>query len=138
MKELSKKNLCIIWAIVSILLGVIYEVVCSKMQVYPKFSIDRIFIVFLIAMFAGMHIIFGIKKLYNFIIEKRYIIAGICLVVFTVLGYTGSSIGALSSWILEDDANNTILGTYRFIRSDEYGIEALMSASQKTNRNEAN
>lgn len=134
MKELSKKNLCIIWGIVSIIFGIIYQLVCSYIGVYANCGIDRIIIVATIVMFIGLHIIFGFKKLYDFIIEKRYLIALICLIIFTILGYTGSSIGAISSWILEKESNNTILGTARTIRSDEYGVEALMAGMQKNTR----
>ena len=131
MKELSKKNMCIICGIISIILGFIYHVACNYFGIYTNFVADRIIIAAAISMFVGLHVIIGFKKLYDFIIEKRYIIALICLIVFTILGYTGSSIGAISSWILEKENNNTILGTYRTIHSNEYAVEALMASMQK-------
>lgn len=133
MKEMSKKTSCLIWGIISIFFGIGYEFICQKLEVYKNFSGDRIFIIAMITLFVGLHVIFGFKKLYNFIIEKRYIIAGIALIVLTILGYTGSSIGTLSQWIVEPEKDNTLLGSYRFIRSDEYGVESLISANQKNN-----
>ena len=72
------------------------------------------------------------KKIIDFIIEKRYIIALFFLTLFTVFGITGSSIGAITRWILEPEKANNIIGTYRFIRSDEYAVETPLMIAQKT------
>lgn len=134
MENLSKKTSTVIWTIVSIIFAVIYTVVCENLNVYQNtLYIERTIIVFAIVEFIGLHIIFGIKRLWNFIIDNRYIIALIMLALFTVLKISGSSMGAVTNWILEPEKNNTILGTYRFIRSDEYGVDTLLTASQLKN-----
>lgn len=131
MKELSKKSSCIVWAIISIIFGIVYNFACNKFKVNTNYDIYRIIIASLIAMFVGLHVIFGFKKLYEFIIDKRYIIALILLVLFTVFGINGSSIGANSMFILEPEKNNCILGTFEYIDSDEYAVEAPFSIYQK-------
>ena len=134
MKEISKKNSIILWTIISVILAIIYTVVCKNLQVYPNsLYIERTICVFGIIEFIGLHIIIGFKKIWDFIIEKRYTIALVLLVIFTFLGFNGSSMGAITNWILETNRNNTILGTYRFIRSDEYAVDTLFTASQLKN-----
>lgn len=73
------------------------------------------------------------KKIVDFIIEKRYLIALICLALFTVFGITGSSMGAITNWILEPEKANNLIGTYKFIRSDEYGVDTLFTVGQLNN-----
>lgn len=70
------------------------------------------------------------KKLIDFILEKRYWIALICLALFTVFGLSGSSMGAITNWILEPEKANNIIGTYKFIRSDEYAVDTLLTSGQ--------
>ena len=134
MKEINKKNSVIIWTIISIILAIIYTIVCKKFQVYQNsLYIERTICVFGVIEFIGLHIVIGFKNLWDFIIEKRYIIALVCLLSFTFLGINGSSMGAITNWILEPNKNNTVLGTYRFIRSDEYAVDTLFTASQLKN-----
>ena len=133
MKEVSKKTGVIIWSIISIIFAVIYTLICKNIEIYNNLYLERILVVFCIAEFLGLHVIIGFKNLWDFIIDKRNIIALICLVLFTVLEFNGSSMGAINSWILEKDKDNTILGTYKFIRSDEYAVDTLFSASQIKN-----
>ena len=129
MKEVSKKTGVIIWSIISIIFAVIYTLICKNIEIYNNLYLERILVVFCIAEFLGLHVIIGFKNLWDFIIDKRNIIALICLVLFTVLEFNGSSMGAINSWILEKDKDNTILGTYKFIRSDEYA--AIFNFSKK-------
>lgn len=134
MKEINKKNSVIIWTIISIILAIIYTIVCKKLDVYQNsLYIERTICVFGFIEFIGLHIVIGFKNLWDFIIEKRYIIALVCLLIFTFLGINGSSMGAITNWILEPNKNNTVLGTYRFIRSDEYAVDTLLTASQLKN-----
>lgn len=73
------------------------------------------------------------KKVIDFVLEKRYWIALICLALFTVFGLSLSSMGAITNWILEPEKANNIIGTYRFIRSDEYAVDTLLTAGQLHN-----
>ena len=134
MKEVSKKTGVFIWSIFSIIFAVIYTLICDKIGVYNNnLYFERITVVFAIAEFFGLNIIIGFKNLWDFIIEKRYIIALICLVTFTLFEFSGSSMGAVTSWILEPEKNNTVLGNFRPIRSDEYAVDTFFSVSQIKN-----
>lgn len=132
MKELNKKTSIIIWTFLSLIFALAYVIVCKKIGIYKNtLYFERIVFVFLIVEFIGLNIIIGIKKLWDYIIKKRYIIALIILALFTVFGISGSSNGAVTSWILENEKNNVILGNVRFINSDEYGIETPFAILQK-------
>ena len=125
----TQKKKVIILGIISIILSII----CVFVKKYDTFLVDRIIIFSFIIFFCGLHFIFGFKTLYNFIIKYRYRISAILIILFTILGYSGSSIGILSHHILEQDKNNTIIGVPRGINSDEYALETLISISQKNN-----
>lgn len=134
MKNLSKKTSIILWTIISVALAFGYTAVCDKLNVYNNsMYIIRTICTFGIIDFIGLHFIIGFKNLWDYIIDKRYVIALILLVLFSVLGVSGSSMGAITNWVLEPEADNTVLGTYRFIRSDEYAVDTLLSASQIKN-----
>ena len=132
MKEVSKKTGIIIWTIISVILGIIYAVICKKLNVYYNdLHIQRAIFASVISEFVGLNLIIGLKNLWDFIIKKRYLIALICLVLFTVFGISGSSMGGTGTWLLEQDKDNTISGLYRFIRSDEYAVELPFAIAQK-------
>lgn len=134
MKEVSKKTGIIIWTFISIFLGIGYALICKKFNVYHNnLFVERIIAVFLISEFIGLNVIIGFRKLWDFIIDKRYIIALICLVLFSVLGINGSSMGANTFWILEPENSNVILGNFRYICSDEYAVEVPFAIEQKNN-----
>lgn len=76
------------------------------------------------------------KKVIDFVLEKRYWIALICLALFTMFGLSLSSMGAITNWILEPEKANNLIGTYRFIRSDEYAVETPFMIEQKNSGNE--
>lgn len=135
MKENTKKIVKSI--IVSIIFSVILNIIFLKTNLYTnnEFLLDRMFLIFCITEYVILHFVFGIKKLYDYIIKKRYIIAAIFLIITTLLSYNGSSMGALSNNILEQEKNNTLLFRERKENSQEYGIETLFSISQKSNNN---
>ena len=132
MKEISKKTGVTIWTFISIFLGIGYALICKKFNIYHNnLFIERTILISLISELFGLQVIIGFRNFWNFIIEKRYIIALICLVLFTVFGISGSSMGATNTWLIEPDKDNTILGSYRYIRSDEYAVEVPFTTAQK-------
>jgi len=132
MKKEVKDILILI--IVSIIFSLIYQyVIVNIYEMKASFSIDVSIIIALIMTFIGLHFVFGLKRLYDFIINHRYKIALVLVIVFTLLNYSGSSIGIFSGLILEDEKNNTVFGTYRRLHSDEYAIETLGAISQYAN-----
>lgn len=119
---------------ISIILAIIYEVFMKFIiKIETNYLIDKIIVDSFIFSFIGFHITFGIKNLYDFIIEHRYKIAIICVIVFTLLGYSGSSNGVLTNWFFEKEKSNVLFGANRSIRSDEYGLETPLAVSQKYN-----
>ncbi|MCI8277470.1 MAG: hypothetical protein HFJ46_06115 [Clostridia bacterium] len=78
-------------SIISLILSIILNFIFLKTGIYDKENIiDRCLIIFLIIDFIGMHFSFGIKKLYNYIIDNRYIISGILLIFLTLFSYTST------------------------------------------------
>ena len=58
-------------SIISLILSIILNFIFLKTGIYDKENIiDRCLIIFLIIDFIGMHFSFGIKKLYNYIIDN--------------------------------------------------------------------
>ena len=120
---------------ICIILSVILEItIFSKM--YVSMAVDRAFIVTCALFFISMHFIIPLKKLYNFIYEKRYIIAIVTLLLVVLLGYSGSSINMYNQYIPSDGKENTeVLGRSRGIRSDEWAVNTPLSFSQNMYEN---
>lgn len=99
------------------------------------FSIFRYLVFTLILLFLSFNLIFDLKKMWNFIYEKRYLI-GIVLFAFVVAcGFHGSSISVFNYLIepkYDIESSKTLIGEERFIRSDEWDVTSLMVLSQTT------
>lgn len=106
---------------------------------YPEFiSNNRIMLVSLIFIYIGMHFVFKISKMYEFIHKNRYKIACAFLLFVTVFKYSGSSIVNFNSIVQpnhDDRRYHTLLGTPRMIRTDEWATSTtyILSQSQGTN-----
>lgn len=128
----------IIGLIISILLSFVGEkVVFEKM--YDYFSFDRIFIFTGILFFIFLHFIFEVKKIYDIIYNKRYIIAIISFVLIVILGYSSSSITNYDVYIQGNDTKASfkpILGKQRPIRSDEWAVNTPLIFSQQNSQGE--
>lgn len=119
---------------ISIILSIIYEVLLKFVfKVETNYIVDKIIVDSFIFCFVGFHITFGISEVYDFIIKHRFKLAIICIIVFSLLQYSGSSNGILTMWVLEPEKSNTLFGTNRGIRSDEYALETLLAVSQEKN-----
>lgn len=86
---------------------------------------NRAYILFLVLVFGGLHFIIPIKKMYNWMFDKRWLL-GIALLIFlTANRYHGDSIGYYSDVIQpgsEGESAHSILGSTRPIRSDEFVV----------------
>ena len=93
---------------------------------------DRLPIFFCIIAFIGIHFIFKLEKIYNFIFKRRFVIAFIFLIYVIIMGYSGSSIGIYNEIIQpqNDKYVTPILGQYRGIRSDEWVVSTPVFISQ--------
>ena len=67
----NKKVKLILTTFISIIIPLIIEKYYFNTQ---SFSIDRFIIGFLLILFIGLHFVFDIKKIWNVIYKKRYII----------------------------------------------------------------
>ena len=119
----------IIFAILSILISGLLE----KFYFTAQYNIERDILVALFVFYIFSHFIFDINKMYDFIYRKRYIIAGVTLVIFTILGYHGSSISYWDNYIQSSyskEEYQPILGQARAIRSDEWVVNTPLDLSQ--------
>lgn len=97
MKELMKKIVKLLIFVLVITLITSFVLVKLNMLSINNI-IDALIILCFINIFIGLHFIFGAKRLYEYIIKNRYLISGIILIFFSVLGYSGIS---------QDIGNNT-------------------------------
>ena len=123
-----------------ILISFIFPLLVEKFYyVDESFSIIRYVIFTLILLFLSFNLIFNIKKMWDFIYRKRYLIGIFLFVVVVLGGFHGSSISIFND-IIEPGSNvsssETIIGRTREIRSDEWDISSLMVLSQLTPLNE--
>ena len=56
-------------------------------------------LLFLFFFFIASHFMFGIKKVYNFLYEKRYIIASLIFVILVLGKFNGSSYGMWDNYV---------------------------------------
>lgn len=116
------------------IISIIKELIFTYLLKMPSnYYIDRIIISTIIFSFIGVHFVIDLKELYDFIIKHRYKIATICIIVFSLLQYSGSSNGIMTVCMLEPEKDNTIWGKFNSIRSDEYGVETPLAISQSKN-----
>lgn len=132
-KENFTKTKVVLVAILSIIFATICEYTIFR-RYYPEFiSKNRIMLVSLIYMFIGIHFVFKINKMYEFIHKYRYIIACAFLLFVMVFRYSGSSIVMFNDYIQKDFDNtryHTLLGKPRDIRSDEWATSTTYILSQ--------
>ncbi len=128
----------IIVAIFSIIAGIIFEYTIYR-KIDPQYiSKNRMIIMAGFFMFAGIHFIFKLDKMYNLIHKHRYHLAGIFLVFVMVMGYHGSSIVNFDEQIQLDSDNrhfHALLGVPRLIRTDEWASSMLYKLSQGVGEN---
>lgn len=101
---------------------------------FLHFSIDLLIAFSIFDIFVSLHFVLNIKKMYNYLFDKRYFI-GIFIFLFLVIGkYNGSSIEIWNGIIQPEYQleNSVILGKTRSIRSDEWLVSTPISLSQVT------
>lgn len=101
-------------------------------------SVNRANIVFPMLVFWGLHFIFDIKKMYNWIFDKRWLLGIALLLCLTVNCYHGDSIGAYNDIVQPESINEQsepIFGETRTIRSDEFVVTtpAILASSYGDN-----
>ena len=133
-KENYTKMKLAVLAAFSIIFAIIFEY--KFYTVYIDGSYDsrtRMIIVAMLFGFIGMHFIFKLKDLYEFIYKQRYKLAVLFMIFVMLFKLSGSSIVNFNDQFqLESDSNrfHPILGFARLIRTDEWGSSTLYKLSQ--------
>ena len=136
MKKINKKILKIIGYII---IPILIELFFSKKIIIEKSTVIRLAILYGIEIiYTGYFIIEKykekIKKVLNWIIEKRYIIITAIFVLCVICKLNLSSINVWKSFINEDGGYKTILGVARTIRADEWLVQSPTMLAQTLNQ----
>lgn len=101
MRESEKNNLkkYKILVLVALVLALVTEFILVQSKSFSQFAIGNVAILFGIFAFVGMHFVVGFKKLYNYIIDNRYKLSIVLIIVSTIVGFLQNSIG-VKEWIL--------------------------------------
>jgi hypothetical protein len=99
-ENISKKYKILI--LVAIILSLVLEFIFVNSKVFTSLSIGRVITVFAVITFLGLHFVMGFKKLYTFIVEHRYILSGILIVLSTIVGFFQNNM-TIKEWILTTD-----------------------------------
>ena len=129
-----------------LLLIAIFSIICAVgleytlfRRYYPEFiSKNRIMLVAILFMFIGIHFVFKISKMYEWIHRNRYKIACAFLLFVMFFKYSGSSIVNFNGQIQphnDDRKYHTLLGTARMIRTDEWATSTTYILSQSQGQN---
>lgn len=100
--EKKEKNKFSKLIVVSIIISLIIEFILTKSNVYFSISIARIITIFGLTSFIFSHFVFGFKKVWYFIVDKRYKISFYMIILSTIIGFFQNNI-TLKEWLLETD-----------------------------------
>lgn len=133
-KMIKKGNGTKVKIIIAIILSLVMAIIIAKSHIVTsKFTWDAVSILSVIFMFLFLHVIFPLKSLYEFIYQKRYLLALTIFIYIVMMSYSGSSIGAYHAAIQpqqEDTYYTPIFGLARPIRSDEWNVNTPIAVSQ--------
>lgn len=139
---INKDNFTKTKVVLVIFLSAILSIVCEYTvfrRWYPEFiSKNRIMLVAVIFIFIGIHFVFKLSEMYEFIHKNRYKIACAFLLFVMAFKYSGSSIVNFNSLIQshnDDTRYHTLLGKARMIRTDEWATSTTYILSQGKTEN---
>ena len=139
-KDNFTKTKLVLGAFLSVALAVVTEY--TVMRIYhPQFiSKNRMMLLAMIYMFIGIHFVFKLSNMYEFIHKNRYKIACAFLLFVTVFKYSGSSITSYHEFLglqpnHDDTRYHTLLGKVRTIRTDEWATSTTYLLSQSNSAN---
>ncbi len=132
----SKKQTCYI-----LLLQTVVAYIFTILMLHNSFNSTVLFkidiflflLIWLGLFFISSHFIFPIKRVYQFLYEKRYPIALILLAILVLGKFNGSSYGMYNSYVEPNysvPALTPIFGTSRAIRSDGWLVNSAYVLSQ--------
>ena len=129
----SKKN---IFGIILFIVSEILILILEKKVFFGYFPYDRVFLLTILNIFICIHFFVDLKKFYDLLYKKRYIIGVIILLFCTFRGYNGSSLSIWNDIVQPKyrvSSGNVVLGEIRDIRGDEYAVGLPTTFSQKYN-----
>ena len=139
-KDNFTKTKLVLVAMLSLFAAVVTEY--TVMRIYhPQFiSKNRMMLLAMIYMFIGIHFVFKLSNMYEFIHKNRYKIACAFLLFVTVFEYSGSSITSYHEFLgfqsqHDDSKYHTLLGKVRPIRTDEWATSTTYLLSQANSVN---
>ena len=118
----SKKN---IFGIILFIVSEILILILEKKVFFGYFPYDRVFLLTILNIFICIHFFVDLKKFYDLLYKKRYIIGLIILLFCTFRGYNGSSLSIWNDIVQPKyrvSSGNVVLGEIRDIRGDEYAV----------------
>lgn len=132
------KTKIILVAIISLIMATACEYTIFR-KWYPEFiSKNRIMLVSLIFIFIGLHGVFKLKNMYEWIHNNRYKIACAFLLFVMIFKYSGSSMVNFNLEIQpnhDDRRYHVLLGEARMIRTDEWATSTTYILSQAEGQN---
>lgn len=132
-KENFTKTKLLLVLVISCILSVICEYTVFRISHPEYISKVRMILVAIIFAFIGIHFVFKISKMYEFIHKHRYKIACAFLLFVMVFKLSGSSIVEFNKLIQnhnDDRKYHTLLGQSRMIRTDEWATSTTYILSQ--------
>lgn len=124
---------------ISILLFLILEILIvyvERKYIFFDFGKERFILLSFINAFVCMHLYFSISKMYDFIYRRRYVLAVLFLVIFSLLQYHGSSMAVWDYTIQPGyhvSSGSIMMGKINVIRGDEFYVSTPTLFSQRYN-----
>ena len=142
-KDNFTKTKIVLVAIAALAAAVVAEYTIMRIY-HPQFiSKNRIMVVAMFFMFVGIHFVFKLKEMYEWIHNNRYKIACAFLLFTTIFRYSGSSMTCYHEFKgiqphFDDSRYHTLLGKVRTIRTDEWSTSTpyIMSQGEGQNQHE--
>lgn len=128
----KKKYILIFSIIISVLIPMCVEEFYFKAA---PWSYDRIVAFSSLLLFISLQYYIGVKKVWNIVFKRRYIIAVLIFAFMVINGYHGASITLYNERIqpsVSVENGSPILGENRTIRSDEWAVSTPLMLSQAT------
>ena len=138
-KDNFTKTKLLIVLVISCILSVLCEYTIFRISHPEYISKVRMILVAIIFAFIGIHFVFKISKMYEFIHKNRYKIACAFLLFVMMFKLSGSSIVNFNGLIQshnDDRKYHTLLGTPRMIRTDEWATSTTYILSQGMGSNQ--
>lgn len=110
---MSKTKKITICSIISLILGVITEtLLLGNIQIGANL-ISRILIISGLITFVGLHFALGIRTIYDYIVENRFKISGIMIIISAILGFFSNNF-SLQEWIVNTEVPLTLWWNIKF------------------------